>query len=221
MKRDSWIAAQLVAAVVLFVGLLPALAADNPVKKQWPAPEDPTDYRIIVFDSDDPPPWFPEANPYNRLASMNSWTAPVLDHSGKPHAHGHLIQVLMDGGNGVPDAPHPDGTPGGDDSLAFGNWNMMRLLGVDTPPVPDGKSGMFFSLRYFVPFSPNRAYYLRLWEGDDIAIAPYYQDTVEYDFGNDRGGAMLRIPEGGPVDVDWKFGPSKPRTKPANSPKTQ
>ena len=218
MKLCKAIATQLAAAALLLALGASAGAADTPGKKQWPAPKDPTDYRVIVFDSDDPPPWFPEdANPFSKLASMNSWTTPVLDHTGQPHAHGHLIQLVMDGGNGLQDPPNADGTPGGDDSLAYGNWNMLRLLGLDAPA--SNRTGMFYSLRYFVPFYQNRAYYLRLWEGDDVAIAPYYQDTVEYDYGNDRGGTMLRIPEGGPVDVDWKFGPSKPRPKAANSPK--
>ena len=218
LNRYCRSALQLLAVGLLIAWMASPAAAD---KKQWPAPKDPTDYHVIVFDSDDPPPWFPvDANPFNKMASMNSWTVPILDHTGKPHAHGHIIQLIMDGGNGLQDPPNSDGSPGGDDSLAYGNWNMMRLLGLDGPPNPQGNSGMFYSLRYFVPFYQNRAYYLRLWEGDDVAIAPYYQDTVEYDYGTDRGGTMIRIPEGGPMDLDLKFGPSKPRPKPAESSKS-
>lgn len=171
--------------------------------------------KLLLFDRDQLPPGFPQVNPYNILASFNSWKQPIPDHSGKPHAHGHLIQVIVDGGNYIQDPPNPDGTPGGDDSIAYGNFNMIRLLGIDEPPDAKGKTGMFMSAKYFIPFVPDRAYYLRLWEGDNIATAPYYQDTIEYDAEVDRGGSMLRPPPGPPIDVDWTFGPSKPRPKPA------
>ena len=170
---------------------------------------------LLIADRDQLPPGYPQVNPFNILASFNQWNQPVLDHTGKPHAHGHIIQVIVDGGNYIQDPPNPDGTPGGDDSMAYGNFNMMRLLGIDEPPVLKGQSGMFMSAKYFVPFLSDRAYYLRLWEGDNVATAPYYQDTIEYDAEVDRGGSMLRPPPGPPIDVNWTFGPSKPRPKPA------
>jgi hypothetical protein len=168
---------------------------------------------IILFDGDDLPPGFPEINPYNVLALMMSQT-PIPDHTGAPHVNGHLIQVIVDGGNYVQDPPNPDGTPGGDDSLAYGNFNMIQLRGNQEPWDPKGRSGLFSSRKYFIPYLSDRAYYLRLWEGDKVATAPYYQDTVEYYADVDRGGAMIRFHEGPPIDVDWKFGPSKPRPKP-------
>lgn len=173
-------------------------------------------WRSLIFSDRDPlPPGFPQVNPYNILASFNSWKQPVLDHTGKPHAHGHIIQVIVDGGNYRQDPPNPDGSPGGDDSMAYGNFNLIRLLGIDEPTDPKGRTGMFMSAKYFIPFFPDRAYYLRLWEGDNIATAPYYQNTIEYDAEVDRGGSMLRPPPGPPIDVNWTFGPSQPWPKPA------
>jgi len=169
---------------------------------------------IILFDVDDFPPGFPVINPYNVLALFTSLT-PIPDHTGQPHAHRHVIQVIVDGGNGLQDPPNPDGTPGGDDSLAYGNFNMIELRGVTEPWDPKGRSGQFATWKYFIPYFPDRAYYLRLWEGTNVATAPYYQDSVEYFAEVDRGGAMIRFHEGPPIDVDWKFGPSQPRPKPA------
>jgi hypothetical protein len=178
--------------------------------------------RIILFDTDTLPPGYPETNPYNILVSLNSWSTPVLDHTGKPHHHGHVVQVIMDGGNWKQDPPNPDGSPGGDDSMAFGNFNMTRIMGVEDMYDSLGQSGLLSSWKYFVPFQPGRAYYLRLWDGNSVASAPYYQDTIEYDGGSDRGGAIAQFREGVPMDVDWKFGPCKPRPKPdAPKPKQQ
>jgi hypothetical protein len=201
------------------VGILWLLTATPPVHAQEAMPADtlPTGSRwrnIILFDVDDFPPGFPVVNPYNVLASMTALT-PIPDHTGKPHAHGHVIQVIVDGGNYIQDPPNPDGTPGGDDSLAYGNFNMILLRGEQEPWDPKGRSGKFVSWKYFIPYIPDRAYYLRLWEGDSVATAPYYQDSIEYYAEVDRGGGMIRFHEGPPIDVDWKFGPSKPRPKPA------
>jgi hypothetical protein len=158
------------------------------------------------------PPGWPESNPYNILYSMNCSIKPALDHTGKPHHHGHVVQLIMDGGNNIQDPPNPDGTPGGDDSLAFGNFNMIRVLGVDGSDDPNGQTGTFYSKKFFVPQTPpGRGYYLRLWEGADPATAPYYQDTIEYTTDDDRGGALIRLKSGMPHDVDWAFGPSQPR----------
>src|SRR5512139_3737494 len=113
------------------------------------------------------PPGWPEGNPYNILYSLNCSIKPALDHTGKPHDHGHVVQVLMDGGNNKVDPPNPDGTPVGDDSLAFGNFNMIRVLGVDGADDIKGKSGTFYSKKFFIPLISDRAYFLRLWEGAD------------------------------------------------------
>ncbi|RPH95998.1 hypothetical protein EHM69_02665 [candidate division KSB1 bacterium] len=183
----------------------PSVATPDTVKQV-------SDWRnLLLFDSDPVPPGFPQVNPYNILARMVGWTVPVLDHTGQPHQHGHLIQLIVDGGNGIQDPPLSDGTPGGDDSMAYGNFNMMVLQGLEEPPDPKGRSGLFYSLKFFIPYFPNRAHYLRIWEGDNIATAPYYQDTSEYDAENDRGGTMITLQTGQPMDVQWTFGPSKPR----------
>jgi hypothetical protein len=176
--------------------------------------------REVVFDTDT---LIPDRaiNPYSVLASQNSWTKPVLDHTGKPHHHGHLIQIIVDGGNGIQDPPNADGSPGGDDSLAYANFNMIRMRGSDEPYDLKGATGMFASWRFFVPFvPPPRAYYLRIWEGDNVATAPYYQNTIEYKADtNDRGGAMIVLRSGPPIEVDWTFGPSKPRPTGVPDPK--
>lgn len=171
-----------------------------------------TDLRsMILFDNDPFPDGYPQINPYNVLALFTCWKTPILDHTGKPHKHNRVIQVIVDGGNGVQDPPNPDGTPGGDDSLAYGNFNMIRVLGADGLFDPKGQSGFFITQKYFIPYLPDRAYYLRFWEGEDVATAPYYQNSVEYVSDNDRGGSMIRFYSSPPIDVDWKFGPSKPR----------
>jgi hypothetical protein len=205
-------------ALLLAVLVSVALQSNTYAQQTVPADSQPGEShwrKMLLADRDPLPPGFPQVNPYNILASFNSWKQPILDHSGKPHAHGHMIQVIVDGGNSLQDPPNSDGTPGGDDSMAYGNFNLIRLMGIDEPPDPKGRSGMFMSAKYFIPFLSDRAYYLRLWEGDNIAAAPYYQDTIEYDAEVDRGGSMLRPPPGPPIDVNWTFGPSKLRPKSA------
>jgi hypothetical protein len=178
------------------------------------------DRSAIIFDGDNLPAGWPEDNPFNILASMNSWTKPVLDHAGKPHAHGHVVQLIVDGGNGLQDAPRPDGSPGGDDSLAYGNFNMVRVEGVTGDSTKDGHSGMFYSQKYFIPLVPERSYYMRLWEGNDSKMAPFYQDTIEYSTADDKGGAMVHLKPGLPIDIDWTFGRSQPRPVSAAPKKT-
>ncbi len=172
-----------------------------------------TDTRPIIFDTEPPPEWYPQVNPFNILALMVGGEPPVLDHNGKPHKHGHIVQLIMDGGNGLQDPPNPDGSPGGDDSLAYGNFNMIRFLGEEYPPDMTAATGIFFSKRYFIPFVKNRALYLRVWEGEDERVAPYYQNSTEYRSDEDQGGAMVNLSDGVPVDYFWKFGPSIPRPK--------
>jgi hypothetical protein len=210
MRRIALTSAmQLIAAIVLFAAMPSILRSEPapPTRPSWDGT------RILLYDTEDAPPGYPATNPYNTLATMNSWSAPVLDHTGKPHKHGNLIQIVMDGGNLKQDPPNADGSPGGDDSIAYGNFNMMRVLGVDNSADSLGQSGLFVSWKYFIPYLPGRAYYLRLWEGKNVATAPYYQDTIEYECGTDRGGAMVQLKDGPPLDFDWKFGPSKPRPK--------
>lgn len=170
--------------------------------------------REPMWDTDSLPPWITDENPFRMLSLMAAFTVPVLDHTGKPHRHGHAIQVIQDGGNGRQDPPLADGSPGGDDSLAFGNFNMIRLDGLELPVDSDGATGLFFSHRYFVPYLEGKRYYLRVWEGADVKTAPYYQDSREYKSDNDRGGAMLFMRSNSmPSDVEWQFGAAKPRPK--------
>ena len=213
MKSPRTRTLKVLAAIVLIAMVCAPLWAANPAPKPLLEKAKLDTNRPVLFDTDDVPSWYPESNPYSLLASMDCWSNPALDHTGKPHHNGHLIQLIMDGGNGKQDPPNADGTPGGDDSLAYGNFNMLRVSGLDDPIRMDTATGMFYSRRYFVPYQPGRAYYLRLWEGDNIATAPYYQDTIEYNAGEDRGGAMITMTITHPIDVDWKFGPSKPRPK--------
>ncbi len=155
-------------------------------------------------------------NPYTILTLFyNSKT--VLDSKQEPHSHGHLIQIIVDGGNGIQDPPQADGSTGGDDSLALGNFNTLYLGGLDYPPKMEGKSGTFVSAKYFIPYFDDKVYYLRLWEGAEAKSAPYYQDSSEYaSTAGDQGGGMVRISSrlySSPQDIEWTFGPSKPRVK--------
>lgn len=159
------------------------------------------------------PPDFPKINPYNITVMFTTGPNPIMDHTGRPHEPNHVIQLLMDGGNGLQDPPNKDGSPGGDDSLAFGNMNMIRMTGRSSRP-DTVRTGTFTTKRYFVPLYPaGRAYYLRVWEGTDVATAPYYQDSIEYQSSIDQGGAMIIPKSGTPSIARWKFGPSKPRPK--------
>ena len=155
-------------------------------------------------------------NPYGLLVLLYS-DRPVLDSKGELHSHGHLMQVIVDGGNGVQDPPNLDGTPGGDDSLALGNFNTLYLAGQEYPLVMEGKTGLFGSVKFFVPYIDDRVYYLRLWEGGDPAKAPFYQDTHEYvSTIGDQGGGLVRISSrnyAGPQELNWTFGKSQPRPK--------
>jgi hypothetical protein len=174
---------------------------------------------VPYFDNDTTklPDYYPNIYTYSGtvLVSMNCWTYPPLDHNGELHHQGHIIQLIEDGGNGLQDPPNPDGSPGGDDALALGNFNLMRIYDDDDLSVDTTKrSNKFGSYKYFVPYNNGNSYYLRLWEGYSEKTAPYYQDTIEYSTGTDNGGTMIRlyaITPQPPVDADFKFGPPKPR----------
>jgi len=170
--------------------------------------------RPVLWDDRNIPESEMKPNPFNMLFYMYS-TEPVLDSKGEPHQHGHVLQWIQDGGNGMQDAPNPDGSPGGDDSLALGNFNMITMHGLDGTQMKEGKSGKWYSARYFVPTIRDAVYYLRLWEGDDVRTAPYYQNSSEYQASTgDQGGGMIHISPAtiqGPQEADWRFGPSTPR----------
>jgi hypothetical protein len=196
-------ALQFLALVLLFaiMGLPSSAIADNGNPIRW--------------DKDPLPPEEGSKNPFNILVFMYT-TQPILDHLGEPHNHGHVIQLIQDGGNRIQDPPDPDGTPGGDDSLALGNFNMIKMRGIEYPYAPDGKTGQFYSVKYFVPFVRDAVYYLRIWEGDDVATAPYYQNSSEYrnPVTSDQGGGLVSISPrtfSGPQELDWIFGKSVPR----------
>ncbi|MDD5089014.1 MAG: hypothetical protein PHI18_09505 [bacterium] len=201
-RSQLWLFAML-AALLFVAGSVGAADEAKQAESYFPPP---------LFDTEDPPPELKELNPYIVLVSMNSWTKQVFDHAGNPHEGGNVIQVIRDGGNGVQDPPRPDGLPGGDDSLAYGNFNMMRFSPPEDCPDASGRKGMFYSKKFFVTYQPpDRAYYLRIWEGDNVATAPYYQNSSEYVGDRDRGGAMIFLPTGTPMETDWTFGPSQPR----------
>ena len=147
-------------------------------------------------------------NPFNSLYLMNSWK-PILDHEGELHRDGHLIQIIADGGNGIQDPPNLDGSPGGDDTLAEGNFYAQFVNGEKR-----GSSGlmlgMFMGPRYFIPYKPNTTIYLRLWEGQDPAIAEYYQNSAEYTTHRGNvGGPIIALQSDYIDQVDWRFGLSK------------
>lgn len=172
--------------------------------------------RIELFDLDETPDGYPLENPFSTMALFVSFTDPIPMHDGKPHPLGNVFQVLVDGGNGVQDPPHADGSPGGDDSLAYGNFNIFRINGLEDPNMVGKDSGLFFAHKYFIPFVLGRGYYLRLWEGKDVKTAPYYQDTKEYRTETDAGGGFYFFKEfAPPIDVEWKFTASKPRPQQA------
>jgi hypothetical protein len=200
LERTEMKALQFLAFVMLFAISSICAAADRG--------------RPIRWDSD---PLTPETeiNPFNILVQLNA-SQPIMDHLGEPHQHGHIIQVIQDGGNRIQDPPNPDGSPGGDDSLALGNFNVIQMLGMDYPNTVEGKTGRFYSQKYFIPFIRDAVYYLRVWEGDDVATAPYFQNSSEYrNLGNsDQGGGVISISPktfSGPQELDWLFGKSIPR----------
>lgn len=162
------------------------------------------------FDPDSIPPNAKgEHNPDWTLCCMHSWSAPVLDHNGKPHRDGHIIQIIADGGNAIQDPPNPDGSPGGDDTLADGNFTIQYVNGEKH--IPDGlKPGMFIGMRCFVPYKPDMSVYVRLWEGHDPMTSEYYQDSEEYTtLEGDKGGQIVSLQRGIIKELDWRFGPSK------------
>jgi hypothetical protein len=146
-------------------------------------------------------------NPYGVLCRMTSWSEPLLDHVGNPYKDGNAIQIIADGGNGIQDPPRPDGYPGGDDSLANGNFNVQYVNGekhMAEGLVP----GMFMGMAYFIPYEIEHAVYLRLWEGSDPASAEYYRDSAEYTTSSgDRGGCMITLHPEYLDELDWRFGP--------------
>jgi len=156
-------------------------------------------------------------NPFGMLVLMHNDGDPVKNSKGDLHAHGAVIDVIQDGGNGIQDPPNADGTPGGDDSLAYGNFNRSFLVGLEDPIDMTKKSGLFYTQKYFIPYEDDKVYYLRLWEGSDPKTAPSYQNTNEYiSTIGDQGGGMVRLSSRvyqGPAEVRWKFGPSVARPK--------
>jgi hypothetical protein len=205
------------AYLVLFACLAAAVLAQDTTKVSEKKAVNRSAWRsmrpVIWDDQHNFPPDFPRINPYRITVLFSSGKNPVLDHTGQPHLSGHAIQVIMDGGNGVQDPPKPDGSPGGDDSLAFANLNMIRMTMNFSEP-DTVRTGGFVAKRYFVPLYPTgRAYYLRIWEGKDVATALYYQDSIEYVSAGDTGGAMIIPKAGEPATARWKFGSSKPRPK--------
>ncbi len=155
-------------------------------------------------------------NPFSMLVLMYN-DGPTMNSKGQPHSHGVLLEMIQDGGNGVQDPPNPDGTPGGDDSLAYGNFNRCFLVGIEDPIDMTKSSGLFYTQKYFIPYQDDQVYYLRLWEGSDPKSAPFYQNTNEYvSTVGDQGGGMVRLSSRvyqGPAEVRWKFGPSQTRPK--------
>ena len=148
-------------------------------------------------------------NPFGSLYRMHSWKRPILDHEGKPHKDGHIIQIIMDGGNGIQDPPLSNGNPGGDDSLADGNFYAQFINGEKN--IENGLApGMFIGMVYYIPYKANQSIYLRLWEGSDPGEAEYYQDSEKYETtrGN-SGGAILSLQPEIVDQVEWWFGPSK------------
>jgi hypothetical protein len=146
-------------------------------------------------------------NPYRTLCCMYS-SEPVLDHNGEPHRDGHVIQIIADGGNGIQDLPNFDGSPGGDDSLAAGNFNIQYVNGEKHSTEGLG-SGMFIGMAYFISYKLNQTIYLRVWEGPDPSAASFYQDSKEYTttLGN-SGGCMITLRTQYSDEIDWRFGRS-------------
>ncbi len=143
-------------------------------------------------------------NPYRTLCCMYS-SEPVLDHNGEAHKDGHVIQIIADGGNGIQDPPNLDGSPGGDDSLAAGNFNIQYVNGEKHSAEGLGP-GMFMGMAYFISYKLNQTIYLRIWEGPDPSGAEYYQDSREYTttFGN-SGGSMITLRTQYSDEIDWRF----------------
>jgi hypothetical protein len=172
--------------------------------------------RHVYFDDEDVPLDQDLGNPYVILVEFIQET-PILMHDGQPHPIGHIVQVIRDGGNHKIDPPNADGSPGGDDSLAWGNFNHSRIGAFGLSPTDTMYFGMWVTQRYFISFHEDGVYYLRLWEGVNPETAPYYQDSIEYSASTgDNGGAMARITPRlfyGPQDIFWKFGRSVERPK--------
>lgn len=148
-------------------------------------------------------------NPFGSLYRMHSWKKVILDHEGKPHKDGHIIQIIMDGGNGIQDPPMLDGNPGGDDSLAYGNFYAQFINGERN--IMNGLApGMFYGTIYFIPYKANVSIYLRLWEATDPAEADYYQDSEKYETTRGNAGGAMITPQPELIDqVEWWFGPSQ------------
>ena len=148
-------------------------------------------------------------NPFGSLYRMHSWTTPVLDHEGKPHKDGHIIQIIVDGGNGIQDPPRFDGNPGGDDTLADGNFYAQFINGEKNVPVGLAP-GTFYGTVYYIPYKANQSIYLRLWEGQYPGVAEYYQDSEEYKTTRGNvGGPIIAVQPEVVDQIEWRFGQSK------------
>lgn len=203
MRNSNWMLRISILAVLLSVTFA-ANAADK-IKG-----------REVYFDFEELPPEYDLDNPYIILVEfLNGDTLRM--HDGQRHPIGNLIQVIRDGGNNKIDPPNADGTPGGDDSLAWGNFNHSRVGAWGLSATDTVYFGVWVSQKYFVSYYPDGVYYLRLWEGSDAKTAPYYQDSREYKASTgDRGGSMARISPRlfyGPNDITWTFGSSVERPK--------
>ena len=104
---------------------------------------------------------------------------PLLDETLTPlqgnTVAGDLVQVILTGANGVPDAPNQSGNPSGDDVQLF--VGDLRLhVGYGVPFNPDQGLLDVFPLQYDSSLVTSNIY-VRFWNGTTVGSATYYGNS--------------------------------------------
>lgn len=103
----------------------------------------------------------------DETGSLLPGSNPNSDAFGYPVVSGCLVQILAVGGNGVPDLPQADGSPGGDDSL----WHTIQI-GEGISPARTLSGRFSKSIYEYVP--QGSRYYARAFNATDLADATHW-----------------------------------------------
>src|ERR1043166_8082838 len=109
---------------------------------------------------------------YNSEPLLDETLTPLMGNT----AAGDLVQVILTGPNGVPDAPSQSGSPGGDDVQLF--VGDLRLhVGYGVPFNPDQGLLDVFPLQYDSSLVGTNIY-VRFWNAATVGAATYYGNSV-------------------------------------------
>ena len=132
---------------------------------------------------------------YNTEMLLNSdASTPLLGNT----TSGDLIQVILAGGDGIPNAPDIYGAPSGDDTLLFPG-DLRLHVGYGLPSNPDSGWLDIFPLQYSDSLVGSYVF-VRFWNASTVGAATYYGNS-----------ALFILPAGTGPGLDqalWDFVPT-------------